>query len=761
MNVIKRDNSIQGVDFNKITKRIKTIINEQNLTIDPIILAQKVCSSLSDNIKTTELDKLTAELAIAMATVNPEYNTLAAAISISDLHKNLKSIKFSDIPSMSNHYDDNLKDFIISNKYNINNAIDYNADYKFDYFGLKTLEKAYLLKNKNSQIIERPQDLFMRVALGIHYNQQDQNTTILENAFETYTHMSNKKFIHATPTLFNAGSKQPQLASCFLQDIGDDSIASIYKTLADSAQISKYAGGIGLHIHNIRSTGSSINNIPNTCRGIVPMLKNFNETAKYVCQSGRRPGSIAIYLQVDHPDIFQFLDLKKNNGDEEDRARDLFYALWIPDLFMQRVKEDGIWSLFCPHSAPNLSDVYGEEYNTMYLQYESEKRYSKQVKAQELWFAICTAQIETGTPYMLYKDAVNTKSNQKNVGTIKSSNLCTEVVQYTSKEETAVCNLASICLPQFITENNTFDFDDLRSVAQIITKNLNKVIDLNYYPTKEAKLSNKRHRPIGIGVQGLADVYIKLRMPFDSAEAKDLNKKIFETIYLGAVEASTELAKIKQPYETYTHSPMSQGKFQFDLWNIDRNELYYKSEWENVAKEIQSHGIYNSLFLAPMPTASTSQIMGNNECIEPYTSNIYLRRTIAGEFVVINKHLVKDLQEHNLWNTEMKDTIIRHNGSVQNIPQIPNTLKQLYKTAWEISQKVLIDQSADRAPFICQSQSLNLFIAKPSIQKLTAMHFYAWNKGLKTGMYYLRTQPAANPIQFTISPSEICENCSS
>lgn len=763
MNVIKRDGAIQGVDFNKITERIQNIVNEQNLSIDPIKIAQKVCTSLSDNIKTTELDKLTAEIAVSMSTIHPDYNVLASHISVSDIHKNLKGKSFFDVINQLPNIDPKIIEFIEvpTNHNKIQDTIKYDKDFLFDYFAIKTLERAYLYKDTKKQTAERPQDLFMRVALGIHHDLNNPNS--INDVLETYKYMSDKKFIHATPTLFNAGTTTPQLASCFLQDIGDDTISSIYKTLGDSAQISKYAGGIGLHIHNIRATGAEINKVPNMCKGILPMLKIFNDTAKFVCQSGKRPGSIAIYLQVDHADIFQFLDLKKNTGDEDDRARDLFYAAWIPDLFMQRVKEDGMWSLFCPHSAPGLADVYGEEYESLYKRYEQEHRYKKQVKAQELWFAICTSQIETGTPYMLYKDSINKKSNQMNLGTIKSSNLCTEIVQYTSKEETAVCNLASICLPQFIKgmQPPEFDFKELRKVAGILTNNLNKVINRNFYPIPEAEQSNFKHRPIGLGVQGLADTYIMLRMNFDSNEAKELNKKIFETIYLGAMEKSLELSKSLGPYETYKGSPISEGMFQFDLAGLPPEELYYQQEWQHLRNEIKEHGVRNSLLIAPMPTASTSQIMGNNECIEPYTSNIYLRRTMAGEFVVINKHLIKDLQNLSLWTPQMKDTIIQQNGSVQNIPSIPDNLKTLYKTAWEISQKVLIDQSADRQNFICQSQSLNLFIGKPTIQKLTSMHFYGWSKGLKTGMYYLRTQPAANPIQFTITPdNQVCESCS-
>lgn len=761
MNVIKRDNSIQPVDFSKITERLSKLTKENNLQIDPIFIAQKVCASLSNNIKTTELDKLAAETAASMSTDDPDYGTLAAAITVSDIHKNNQDRDFIDVIENTTNIDPNILNFAKRYRKNILDTIDYQRDYLFDYFGIKTLEKSYLQKDDNNLTSERPQDLFMRVSLGIHWGgasphatgcESEREDSMLADALETYDYMTRKMFTHATPTLYNAGLKDPQLASCFLQDIGDDSITSIYKTLGDVAQISKYAGGIGLHIHNIRSQGSEINKVPNMCKGITPMLKVFNETAKYVNQGGRRAGSIAVYLQVDHPDIFTFLDLKKNTGDEDDRARDLFYAAWIPDLFMERVKSNQQWSLFCPHTAPNLADVYGEEYNALYKQYEAEHRYTRQVPAQELWFAICTAQIETGTPYMLYKDAINRGSNQMNLGTIKSSNLCCEICQYTSKEETAVCNLASICLPQYI-HDTVFDFKELRKVAGMLTKNLNKVIDNNFYPTEEAKVSNFRHRPIGIGVQGLADTYIMLGMPFETPEAHELNRQIFETIYLGAMEASLDLAKTHGPYETFAGSPLSEGLFQFDLKNYDNDKLMYKKEWEILRNDIKKNGVRNSLLIAPMPTASTSQIMGNNECIEPYTSNVYLRRTLAGEFVVINKHLVNQLKKDNMWNREAKNNLIKSKGVYEG----PN--KDLYKTVWEISQKSIIDQAADRQNFVCQSQSMNLFIAKPDIRKLSSMHFYGHSKGLKTGMYYLRTKPAADPIQFTVEKEE-CDMCS-
>ena len=750
MKVIKRDGSIEDVDFNKITTRIRKIIDKNNLSIDPIILSQKICSSIHDNIKTTELDSYAADLAISMSSNEYEYATLASCILVSDIHKNLRGISFSKLLSNMNDITDDIKNIVIQYRDTLESVLDYNRDYLFDYFGIKTLERAYLEKDEYGNICERPQDLFMRVSLGIHGND-------IKRVIETYYMMSNKKFIHATPTLFNAGKKNGQLASCFLQSIGDDCITDIYGTLSKTAQISKYAGGIGMHIHNIRSKGSMINGKKNLSQGIIPMLKVYNDTARYINQNGKRPGSIAIYLQVDHPDIFDFLDLKKNTGDEEARARDLFYALWIPDLFMERVKNNEMWSLMCPHECPGLSDVYGSDYNELYKSYELKGLYKKQVKAQELWYAICTSQIETGLPYMLYKDSINTKSNQKNVGVIKSSNLCCEICIYSSKEETAVCNLASICLPSYLN-NGEFDYVELRKISRILTRNLNNVIDNTYYPTIETKRSNLKHRPIGIGVQGLADVYIKMNLSFESDKAKIVNKKIFETIYIGAIEESIQLAKYNGAYESFEGSPISKGIFQFNMWDIDESTLMYTDEWDRLRNDIKLYGIRNSLLVAPMPTASTSQIMGNNECFEPYTSNIYLRRTLAGEFVVVNKHLVKELNDLGLWNTNIKNDIIKHNGSIQHLDSVPDSFKSIYKTVWEISQRVIIDQAVDRSAFVCQSQSMNLFISDPTMQKLTSMHFYAWSKGLKTGMYYLRTKPASNPIQFTIEPT--CEMCS-
>ena len=1125
MRVLKRNGNYEDVDLNKITRRISKLKSEISMedhsVIDPIVISQKVCASLYDGITTSELDTLASEIAIGMGTLVPEYSTLAAFIVVSDLQKEVSKqvSSFSEcIKSLYNNgfIDEKIANIVDSHEPVLNSAINHTRDYGFDYFAMKTLIKGYL-QCVDGKVVETPQYMFMRVSLGIHHED-------IESAIETYNLMSQKYFTHATPTLFNSASKRPQMASCFLLAMQDDSIKGIYNTLSDCAQISKWAGGIGLHIHNIRSRGSSINNIPNVGTGIVPMLKIFNDTARYVNQNGKRPGSIAIYLQVDHPDIFSFLDLRKNTGDEEERARDLFYAIWVPDLFMEKVKKKEQWCLFDPHKCPGLADVYGEEYETLYAKYESEEKYNQKIDAQDLWMAICTAQIETGTPYILYKDACNKKSNQQNVGTIKSSNLCvsgdtliltnkgyenikslenkaisvwngtqfsstvvkctgknqqlyevkttygrslkcteyhkfylkngttpvslnqlkvgdklcraefptidsgksmntpythglfcadgtiskmssglkhqcnykvwndtnfckrhqnrkavytndenqcnsesftdqkilylydekkellphlsyvscsfaknrinlqlddnienkyfvpinynihtklqwlaglcdgdgcivkydkikniqissihknflqevvyllhtlgvqikmstsqkrrrtqmpkndgsgehklydchelyrisidakslihlqslgfkthrlnidnckephhgtnvfesiesitpcehledtycfneplehkgifngiltgncTEILEYTDKDEIAVCNLASICLPQFVDTHSTvsFDHEKLHIVAQTITRNLNKVIDHSYYPVPQAERSNKRHRPIGIGVQGLADVYQLLGIEFDSAEAAQINEDIFETIYHGAMTASIELAKRDGPYETFEHSPLSKGQFQFDLWNATPKSNRY--DWEILQTEVMKYGARNSLLLAPMPTATTSQIMGNNEAIEPYTSNLYLRRTVAGEFVVINKHLVKELRKLKLWNESMKNKIIYHEGSVQSIQEIPEHIKKVYKTAWELSQKVLIDQAADRGKYVCQSQSLNLFVPRPNLKILSSMHFYSWNKGLKTGIYYLRTKPAANAIQFTIDTNAVCESCSS
>ena len=745
MQVLKRNGECQGVDFNKITIRLQKLCDEGQLSVDPIAVAQRVCSAIHNKITTRELDRLAADIAASLGTSNIDYMHLAGRIVASDIQKNVRW-SFTEIMqklhSQNKISDETLE---IANKHAdaINKCIDYARDYNFDYFALKTLERGYLYQIADN-IVERPQDMFMRVSIGIHGDD-------IAGILDSYNMMSEKYMTHATPTLFNAGSNRAQMSSCFLLGTPEDSISGIFKSLSDCAHISKLAGGIGMHIHNIRSKGASINGTKGACSGIVPMLKIFNDTARYVNQEGKRPGSIAVYLQVDHPDIFDFLDLKKNTGDEESRARDLFYALWIPDLFMERVKNDQNWSLFCPRDAPQLSELYGDDYVREYTKLENEGLAKKTIAAQDLWKAICDAQMETGTPYMLYKDAVNNKSNQKNLGTIKNSNLCTEIVQFTSPEEVAVCNLASICLPRFV-ENQLINFTKLEDVVYKTTIALNKVIDRNFYPVPEAHTSNMRHRPIGIGVQGLADLYALMRVPFDSTDAAEINKAVFETMYYSAMRASCDLAKKHGPYSSFRGSPLSKGKFQFDLWNVKPCKDH---DWDSLRKDVMQYGARNSLLLAPMPTATTSQIMGNNECFEPYTSNLYVRRTLAGEFTIINKHLVNDLVKANLWSTGLKDQIVAHNGSVQNIDTIPKDIKDLYKTAWEISQKVIIEQAADRGAYICQSQSMNLFVPRPSVKILSSMHFYAWSKGLKTGMYYLRTKPAADPIKFTI-----CESCS-
>ena len=751
MRVIKRDGRSEAVDLNKITTRIARLCGEIGTEdTDPIVIAQKVCLALHDGVKTTDLDTLASEIAISMATTSPVYGKLASYIVVSDMHKRINQGFLESMNALHKcgFLSDEVRSIVLTNITKITDAIDYSRDYEFDYFAIKTLERSYLQK-AGSELVERPQDMFMRVSLGIHGED-------IEAALQTYQFMSQKLFTHATPTLFNSGSTHPQLASCYLVAMQGDSIQDIFNTLGDCALISKWAGGIGLHIHDVRAKGSDIRGVKGVCSGIVPMLKVFNDTARYVNQEGKRPGSIAVYLQVDHPDVMSFLDLKKNSGDEEERARDLFYALWIPDLFMERVKQNGKWSLFCPNDCPGLSDCYGEKYNELYCSYEREKRYRKQIDAQELWSAICTAQVETGTPYMLYKDACNAKSNQKNLGVIKSSNLCTEILEYTAPDEIAVCNLASICLPKFFdNDNKQFDFKRLHSVTKVVTRNLNKVIDRGFYPVDKARKSNMRHRPIGIGVQGLADVYMLMRYNFDSPEARSLNVSIFETIYHGAMEASVELAKEHGAYSSFKDSPLSNGQFQFDLWN-EQGSFSGMYDWEKMRNDVKTYGARNSLLLAPMPTATTSQIMGNNEGTEPYTSNLYLRRTVAGEFVVINKHLVNDLEKLGIWNTQLKDKIVYHEGSVQNIAEVPEELKLLYKTAWEISQKAIIDQAADRGRFVCQSQSMNLFVPRPNVKLLSSMHFYAWSKGLKTGMYYLRTKPAASATKFTVAQCDMC-----
>jgi ribonucleoside-diphosphate reductase alpha chain len=750
MYVIKRDGRRETVKFDKITARIEKLCYGFNL-VDPIDVAKKVIEGLYDGVTTSELDNLAAETAASLTTKHPDYALLASRIAVSNLHKNtIKS--FSETMRKLYEYVDektgknssliaqDVWQVIKDNAEVLDSTIIYDRDFGFDYFGFKTLEKSYLLKVEG-KIVERPQHLFMRVSVGIH--KED-----IDSVIKTYNLMSERWFTHATPTLFNAGTPKPQMSSCFLLTMQDDSIDGIYDTLKQTAKISQSAGGIGLSIHNVRATGSYISGTNGTSNGIIPMLKVFNDTARYVDQGGgKRKGAFAIYLEPWHADVFDFLDLRKNHGKEEMRARDLFYALWVSDLFMQRVEANEDWSLFCPHEAPGLADCWGKEFEALYTRYESEGRARKTVKAQELWFAILDAQVETGTPYLLYKDAANGKSNQQNLGTIKSSNLCTEIIEYTSKDEVAVCNLASLALPRYI-QNGIFDHQKLYEVTYQVTLNLNKIIDHNYYPVKEAEYSNFRHRPIGLGVQGLADAFIQLRMPFESEEAKQLNKEIFETIYFAAMTASKDLAIKDGAYETFKGSPLSKGQFQFDLWNVTPDSGRW--DWENLRLDVMNHGVRNSLLVAPMPTASTSQILGNNECFEPYTSNIYTRRVLSGEFIVVNKHLLRDLVNRGLWDNTMKDKIITANGSIQDIAEIPAEIKELYKTVWEIKMRSIIDMAADRGAYICQSQSLNLFINQPNASKLTSMHFYAWKKGLKTGMYYLRTQAASQAVKFTV-----------
>jgi ribonucleoside-diphosphate reductase alpha chain len=753
MLVVKRDGHRESVKFDKITARIEKLCYglETNF-VNPVEVAMKVINGLYDGVSTQELDNLAAEIAATMTTKHPDFAKLAARIAVSNLHKTT-SKSFSNTMKRLYQYIDpktgqnapliskETWKVIKDNAAELDAAIIYDRDFSYDYFGFKTLERSYLMK-MDGKVVERPQHLLMRVAVGIHAED-------IPAAIETYNLLSEKWFTHATPTLFNAGTPKPQLSSCFLLTMKDDSIDGIYDTLKNCAKISQSAGGIGLSIHNVRAKGSYIKGTGGTSNGIVPMLRNFDMTARYVDQGGgKRKGSFAMYLEPWHADVFEFLELKKNHGKEEMRARDLFLALWIPDLFMKRVENNEMWSLFCPNEAPGLADCYGEEFERLYEKYEKEGKARKQVKAQDLWFEVLEAQIETGTPYMLYKDAANKKSNQKNLGTIKSSNLCTEIIEYTSPDEIAVCNLASIALPKFVTEEGTFDHQKLYEITKVITKNLNKVIDINYYPVVEARNSNLKHRPIGIGVQGLADAFILLRMPFDSEEARGLNKDIHETIYFAAMEASMELSRQHGPYESYKGSPVSKGIFQFDMWGVTPDSNRW--DWEGLKKEVKKNGVRNSLLLAPMPTASTSQILGNNECFEPYTSNIYSRRTLSGDFIIANKHLMRDLIELGLWDDTMRQKLIAANGSIQAIPEIPQHIKDIYKTVWEISQKAIIDMSADRGAYICQSQSLNIHITDPNFGKLTSMHFYAWKKGLKTGMYYLRSTAAADAIKFTI-----------
>ena len=742
MFVIKRNGKKESVKFDKVTARIEKLSYGLSPMVNVIDVAKKTIEGIYEGVPTTELDNLAAETAASLTITHPDYAILASRIAVSNLHKNTVKSFSETMRKLYNYTDeatgkklpliaDDVMQIIEDNADLLDSTIIYDRDFAFDYFGFKTLEKSYLLRI-NGKVAERPQHMYMRVAAGIHKND-------IESAIKTYHLMSERWFTHATPTLFNAGTPKPQMSSCFLLTMKEDSIDGIYDTLKQTAKISQSAGGIGLAIHNIRATGSYIGGTNGTSNGIIPMLRVFNDTARYVDQGGgKRKGAFAIYLEPWHADVFEFLDLRKNHGKEEMRARDLFLALWMSDLFMKRVEANGAWSLFCPNEAPGLSECWGGAFEKLYTQYEAEGKARKTIKAQELWFKILESQIETGTPYLLYKDAANSKSNQQNLGTIKSSNLCTEILEYTSPDEVAVCNLASLALPRFVT-NNTFDHKKLFEVTYQVTKNLNAVIDNNYYPVEEARNSNTKHRPVGLGVQGLADVFIMLHLPFESDLAKMLNKNIFETIYFAAMTASKDLAREHGAYETYQGSPVSKGIFQFDMWGVIPTDRW---NWAALKEEVKQYGIRNSLLVAPMPTASTSQIFGNNECFEPYTSNIYTRRVLSGEFIIVNKHLLKDLIHLGLWNNVMKNKIIAANGSIQNIEEIPADIKDLYKTVWEIKQRNLIDMAADRGAYICQSQSLNLFVDSPSASKLTSMHFYAWKKGLKTGMYYLRSQAA-------------------
>ena len=753
MFVVKRDGRKEPIMFDKITARIRKLNYGLNPLVDPVRVAMRVIEGLYDGVTTSELDNLAAEIAATMTTTHPDYAKLAARISVSNLHKNTKksfSATMKDLYEYVNPrtgkkaplLSDEVYAIIEKNADKIDSSIIYNRDFGYDFFGFKTLERSYLLK-LNGQIVERPQHMLMRVSIGIHL-------TDLDAAFETYELMSKRYFTHATPTLFNSGTPKPQMSSCFLLTMKDDSIDGIYDTLKQTAKISQSAGGIGLSIHNIRATGSYIAGTNGTSNGIVPMLRVFNDTARYVDQGGgKRKGSFAIYVEPWHADIFDFLELKKNHGKEEMRARDLFYAMWISDLFMKRVEQNAEWTLMCPNECPGLYDCHGEEFEKLYTQYEKDGKGRKTIQARELWDKILESQIETGTPYMLYKDAANRKSNQKNLGTIRSSNLCTEILEYTSEEEIAVCNLASIALPMFVEEGK-FNHQKLFDVTKRVTKNLNRVIDRNYYPVKEAENSNMRHRPVGLGVQGLADTFIQLRLPFTCEEAKTLNQEIFETLYFAAVTASVEEAEKDGAYKTYKGSPMSRGEFQYNLWGIKDEELSGRWDWPALRKDVKKHGVRNSLLVAPMPTASTSQILGNNECFEPYTSNIYTRRVLSGEFIVVNKHLLEDLVNLGLWNEDMKQELMQANGSIQKIKGIPEDIKELYKTVWEMSMKDIIDMSRHRGYFIDQSQSLNLFMEGATMAKLTSMHFYGWKSGLKTGMYYLRTKSAVDAIKFTL-----------
>jgi len=747
MRVTKRSGKVEDVRFDKVVTRISNLTHGLSPVVDSSKIAQQVFSSMYDGIHTNEIDTLSAEICVGMITSDPDYETLATRIVASNIQKTapnnfhlaMKKLRTAGV----------VTDDVVKVAALVKDKILPERDFDFGYFGLKTLEKSYLQK-VDGKIIETPQYMFMRVAIGIHGDS-------LDDVLDTYDSMSRGLFTHATPTLFNAGTPRPQMSSCFLVANKSDSIDGVYGTITECAQISKWAGGIGVHIHDVRANKSYIRGTNGASDGIIPMLRVYNATARYVNQAGKRKGSIAVYLEPWHPDIMDFLELRLNQGDEEARCRDLFTALWIPDLFMKRVEEDGQWSLFCPDTAKGLSNCTGEEFEKLYTKYEEEGLARETVPAQKVWKAILKSQVETGTPYMLYKDAINEKSNQKNLGVIKSSNLCSEIAEYTAPDETAVCNLASIALPKFV-KDGVFDHEGLHQVSKKVTRNLNRVIDKNFYPVESARKSNMRHRPIGIGVQGLADVFILMGHPFDSPEARKVNAEIFETIYHGALEMSHELATVEGAYETFEGSPFSQGVLQFDMWEGGGEGLLSgRWDWDALKEKVKT-GVRNSLLLAPMPTASTAQILGNNECFEPYTTNIYLRRTLAGEFVVVNKHLVKNLQEKGLWSKQMKDLMVKAGGSVQNIVDIPPDTKALFKTVWEISQKVVIDMARDRGHFIDQTQSMNLFMESPTFAKLSSMHMYAWKAGLKTGMYYLRSQPKARPIQFSLEPD--CVACS-
>ena len=761
MQVIKRDGRSEDISFDKILRRVKSIGSEANLTLNYTQFVMRVIDQLHDNITTHQIDELAAEQCATLVTTHPDYGTLASHIVVSNMHKQTDA-KFSDamkrLSSFTNQsgkqttlLDPTVFSFIESNSDALNNMVADRRDYLLDYFGLKTLERSYLMK-VNGKLVERPQYMFLRVACGIHSLSQEGSVVDTLSAIkETYDLMSQKFYTHATPTLFNSGTPRPQMSSCYLIAMEDDSIDGIFNTLKDCAMISKWAGGIGLHVHNVRSEGSHIRGTNGISNGLVPMLRVFNSTARYVDQGGgKRNGSFAVYLEPWHPDILDFLELRKNHGDEETKARDLFYALWVPDLFMKRVKENGSWSLFCPDQCPGLAEVYGAEFEALYTKYEREGKARKTMEARKLFFAVLESQMETGTPYMLYKDAANTKSNQKNLGTIKSSNLCTEIIEYSDKDETAVCNLASLSLSSFVRDDKTFDYEKLVDVSRVVTRNLNKVIDVNFYPTEKTKTSNMRHRPIGIGVQGLADVFARMDLPFHSDSARQINRDIFESIYYGAVYESVELARKHGSYESYAGSPASEGKLQFDLWNVKPGNTRY--DWTSLKRRMKKYGLRNSLLLAPMPTASTAQILGNNEAFEPFTNNIYKRRTSAGEFLIVNKYLMKDLLDIGLWSKELKDNIVENGGSIQHIIGIPEHIKNKFKTVWEIPMRHVIDMAADRGAFICQSQSMNLWVEDPTFPILTSMHFHSWQSGLKTGMYYLRRKPKHQPQQFTIVP---------